>query len=141
MQMHPGKACSHLCEGRCVIYASRPDNPCRSFDCGWKITGSPLPEDMRPDRCGAILILGQDFRHWPTLRAVPVGWQIPQQTLQRIKGFAMAQKMALIFHEHEHAGDSLTQTQQVAFGPPDFVDAFREAMQKAGAKELGPLLQ
>jgi hypothetical protein len=140
MAMFPGKPCQHLCQGRCSIYPTRPDNPCRNFDCGWKLPGSPMPDDMRPDQCGAIVILGQDFRHWPTIRAVPVGWQIPEPTLRRIKGFAVANKMALVYQEHEHEGQALVQTHQVAFGPPDFVAAFREAMQKSGAEELKPTM-
>ncbi len=140
MRMRPGCACRHLAEGRCSIYAERPENPCRNFDCGWKLQGSPLPDDMRPDQCGAIVILDQDFRRWATIRAVPVGWQIPDQTLRRIKSFAVAQKVALIYHEHEQDGDKRTLTHQVAFGPPDFMAAFREAMQQSGAEELDPLM-
>lgn len=91
---------------------------------------------MRPDRCGAIVILGQDWRQWPAIRAVPVGWAIPEQTLRRIKAFTMAQKMVLIYHEHEHEAGRLRQTQQVGFGPPGFMAAFREAMLQGGAEEL-----
>lgn len=146
MEMRPGKACRHLCAGRCSIYSDRPENPCRSFDCGWKVSGSPMPDDMRPDQCGAIVILGQDWRHWQVIRAVPVGGQIPESTLRRIKGFAMAQKMALIYHEHEYEheyeqglGDgSIRRTHRIGFGPPDFVVAFRQAMQQEGAEETGP---
>jgi hypothetical protein len=141
MQMSPGKPCSHLRDARCSIYPTRPDNPCRNFDCGWKIAGSPMPDNMRPDQCGAIVIFGQDFRQWRTIRAVPVGWQIPEKTLRGIKAFAMAQKMALIYHEHEHEGEALRKTHQVAFGPPGFVAAFREAMEQGGAEETTPILQ
>jgi hypothetical protein len=136
MALSPGKPCQHLCANRCSIYPNRPQNPCRDFDCGWKLAGSPLPDDMRPDRCGAIVILGQDWRQWPAIRAVPVGWEIPQHTLHRIKGFTVAQKMVLIYHHHEQLDGVLTQTHKVAFGPPDFMAAFREAMVKGGAEEM-----
>lgn len=96
-----------------------------------------MPEDMRPDRCGAIVILGQDLRHWKVIRAVPVGWTIPDQTLQKIKRYALSQKMALIYHEFEHENGVLTQTHRIGFGPPDFVAAFREAMEQASAEETG----
>lgn len=97
-----------------------------------------MPDDMRPDQCGAIVILGQDWRRWSVIRAVPAGWTIPDQTLQRIKRFALTQKMALIYHEFEHQDGALTQTQQIGFGPPDFVATFRKAMEQSGAKESGP---
>ncbi len=136
MSLAPGHPCQHLCANGCSIYTERPENPCRNFDCGWKLRGSPLPDDMRPDQCGAIVILGQDWRHWPAIRAVPVGWVIPEQTLRRIKAFTVSQKMILIYHEHDQADGVLTQTHQVGFGPPDFMAAFREAMMKVGASEL-----
>jgi len=137
MKMSPGKACQHLCQGRCSIYIHRPENPCRNFDCGWKLQGSPMPDDMRPDQCGAIVILGQDWRQWPAIRAVPVGWVIPEHTLRRIKAFTVAQKVVLIYHEHEHVNGVLRQTHQVGFGPPDFMAAFRQAMLEGGSIESG----
>lgn len=136
MEMYPGKPCKHLDSGLCTIYPERPDNPCRTFDCGWKLPGSSMPDDMRPDRCGAIVILGQDWRHWKVVRAVPVGWAIPNATLRRIKSFVIAQKMALIYHQFEHENGQLTQTHRIGFGPPDFDAAFRNAMKQEGAEEL-----
>ena len=136
MQLSPGKPCKNLARGGCSIYPDRPHHPCRTFDCGWKLPGSPLPDDMRPDRCGAIVILGQDWNEWKVIRAVPAGWVIPEHTLQRIKHFAVATKMALIYHEFEHEGDVLTCTHKVGFGPPDFTALFRAAMEKEGAEEI-----
>ncbi len=82
-----------------------------------------------------MVILGQDWRQWQAVRAVPVGWVIPDQTLRRIKAFTVAQKMALIYQEHEHLEGQLTQTHQVGFGPLDFMVAFRQAMLQGGAEE------
>ena len=135
MQMHPGKPCQHLMAGGCSIYADRPHHPCRTFDCGWKQPNSPLPDDMRPDRCGAIVMLGPDWYEWKVLRAVPAGWTIPEHTLQRIKRFAEFRKLALIYHEFEQKDGVLVRTHKVGFGPPEFVAAFRVAMKKEGAKE------
>ena len=138
MQMHPGKPCRHLQGGCCSIYPDRPDNPCRNFDCGWKMPNSPMPDDMRPDQCGAIVVLGQDLGRWRVIRAVAVGWTIPPPTLQRLKRFALSAKMCLIYHEFEHENGVLSQTHRIGFGPPDFVAAFREAMEQEGAEETGP---
>jgi len=136
MAMAPGHPCQHLCANRCSIYPDRPENPCRNFDCGWKLRGSPWPDDMRPDQCGAIVILGQDWQRWSAVRAVPVGWVIPEATLRRIKAFTVSQKMVLIYHEHEHANGKLQRTHQVGFGPPEFMAAFRQAMLHGGAEEM-----
>ena len=140
MEMYPGKPCRHLSGGCCSIYPDRPVNPCRNFDCGWKLPGSPMPDDMRPDQCGAIVVLGQDWRHWKVIRAVPVGWTIPEPTLKRIKNFAVTGKMALIYHEFEHQDGVLSQTHRIGFGPPDFVAAFRETMKQEGGEETSPQL-
>lgn len=134
--MSPGNPCQHLCANRCSIYPERPQNPCRDFDCGWKLPGSPMPDDMRPDRCGAIVILGQDWHQWPAIRAVPVGWAIPEHTLRRIKAYTIAQRMVLIYHQHEQCDGVLIQTHKVGFGPPDFMAEFREAMLTGGAEEM-----
>ncbi|HMB58689.1 MAG TPA: hypothetical protein VKN35_02155 [Xanthomonadales bacterium] len=136
MEMKPGVPCRQLVGGGCSIYAQRPENPCRNFNCGWKIPNSPLPDEMRPDQCGAIVVLGQDWRHWRVIRAVPVGWTIPDETLRRIKHFAVVQRMALIYHEFEHIDGAYSRTQRIGFGPPDFVKSFREALIKEGAEEL-----
>ena len=41
----------------CEIYHERPAD-CRSYSCAWldcKRQGLPIPEDLRPDRCGVIV--------------------------------------------------------------------------------------
>lgn len=47
----PGQACSHLSEGRCGIYADRPEE-CRSYYCAWRL--GFLREGDRPDRTGIV---------------------------------------------------------------------------------------
>jgi hypothetical protein len=54
--MKPGVPCHFRGEGCCAIYESRPEEPCRSFACGWLLPGSPFPEDFRPDRLGVMII-------------------------------------------------------------------------------------
>ena len=70
------------------------------------------------------------------VRAVPVGWVIPEHTLRRIKAFTMKQQISLIYQEHEQEKGVLTRTHKVGFGPPDFMAAFREVMLKGGADEV-----
>ena len=54
--MSPGRPCRHRQEGGCAIYATRPETPCRSFQCDWVRKGSSLPRGLRPDRCGVIFV-------------------------------------------------------------------------------------
>lgn len=49
-----GVSCPFVCKTGCTIYETRPENPCRSFKCGWLIHPN-IPEYMRPDKSGVIL--------------------------------------------------------------------------------------
>ena len=138
LDIYPGKACQHLTRGGCGIYPDRPHDPCRKFHCGWKLYGSPMPEDMRPDQCGAIVVLGQHWKQWKLIRAVPVGWTFPEKTLKRIKNFAVAENLALIYVEFEQKDGVRTLTNRVGFGPPDFLAAFREALEQDDAAATTP---
>lgn len=52
-----GRPCHFRGEGGCTIYEDRPNDPCRSFVCGWVSNGSPFPESFRPDRLGVIIVV------------------------------------------------------------------------------------
>lgn len=54
--MFPGQPCHFRGEGCCTIYERRPVDPCRNFVCGWLQSGSPFPEEFRPDRLGVLII-------------------------------------------------------------------------------------
>lgn len=50
-------ACDKLCADGCGIYHQRP-RTCRAFKCVWLRSqggNRPMPAELRPDRCGAIL--------------------------------------------------------------------------------------
>jgi SEC-C motif-containing protein len=55
-EMKPGTPCFFRGEGCCTIYERRPQHPCRNFVCGWLQTGSPFPDDWRPDQLGVMVI-------------------------------------------------------------------------------------
>lgn len=40
--------CYFLEEKKCTIYNERPEDPCRKYNCFWKINYE-IPDDMRPD--------------------------------------------------------------------------------------------
>jgi hypothetical protein len=46
--------CPFVCKSGCSIYEKRPDDPCKSFKCGWLIHPN-IPDYMRPDKSGIIL--------------------------------------------------------------------------------------
>lgn len=49
-----GRPCHFVTDAGCSIYEQRPDDPCKSFECGYK-KFEWVPEWMRPDRSGVIL--------------------------------------------------------------------------------------
>jgi hypothetical protein len=53
-KFYPGKPCGWLAKNGCLIYESRPYNPCQTFVCVWKNDLS-LPEWLRPDQSGVIV--------------------------------------------------------------------------------------
>lgn len=92
-----GSPCRHCRPQGCHIYATRPTH-CRSFECGWLVPNSPLPQSMRPDRCGAILLLGR--LHWeamPVDLAVATEGRIPQHTLNWLIDRALKHRRPLIY--------------------------------------------
>lgn len=133
MGMTPGNPCRHFDGSGCSIYPARPVHPCRTFNCGWIVARPPLPDDMRPDQCGAIVILGQNWKKWRVVRVVPAGWFIPDATLARIKNFSRSRDMPLIYHQFEQEKGVHVLTHRMCFGPPDFVTAFRDALEKEDA--------
>ena len=49
--------CSHCTSTGCGIYADRPED-CKDFECIWlatQVTKSPLPKELKPSICGAII--------------------------------------------------------------------------------------
>lgn len=88
LEMMPGRACKHCTGAGCGIYDSRPEQPCRTFRCAWLKREVDFDDEMRPDRCGAILIDDRPFKQWEVLRIIPVGVSVPKATLQRAITFA-----------------------------------------------------
>ncbi len=116
--VYPGKPCPFSSGHHCTIYATRPQDPCRAFVCGWLAASSPLPDWMRPDRAGVIL-LAASFA-WRGLMvdvAVPVRNGPTPETLAWLTNFATAQGRPLLYRVRE---------EWYAFGPPDFQTEMRE---------------
>lgn len=133
--VYPGHPCPHRCEQGCDDYLNRPLDPCRNFNCGWVQAGSPLPEHLRPDQAGVIVL--PDARRWQDLPvdiAVPVGRSIPAATLQWLKQFAMQRGRPLLYLMQDTAEKDYRQDQNlIAFGPPLFQNDIRDRLE-AGEK-------
>tara|TARA_B100001540_G_scaffold182235_1_gene160729 strand:- start:2075 stop:2560 length:486 start_codon:yes stop_codon:yes gene_type:complete len=121
LDMRPGKPCRHCSAQGCAIYAERPQDPCIDFTCAWLHPESGLPEDMRPDRCGAIVKWRSRWRGWETVSALPVGEKIPDATLRRLVDYARERQQPIIFLQHEVEDGEFTGSRHLATGTPAFI--------------------
>jgi hypothetical protein len=116
--VRPGKPCPFSSGRHCTIYDTRPQDPCRAFICGWLAASSPLPEWMRPDRAGVILLAASfAWRGLTVDVAVPVNDGPRPEALEWLQSFATAQGRPLLYRIGE---------EWYAFGPPEFQTEMRE---------------
>jgi len=92
----PGNPCKY-CDNGCTVHDKQPEKVCREFKCGW-LTDPQLPEEMRPDLSGVIILQGK--YHWmsrPVDMAAPVGTEIPPRTLKFIQYYADQENRPLLY--------------------------------------------
>lgn len=128
IDMAPGKPCQHCTVQGCAIYESRPKNPCRTFKCAWLREDSPLPDEFRPDLCGAIVALNHQWNGWTVMRASPTGAEIPAETLDWIKAYAVKEGVPLMFQENLYKDGKFGGAKIAGYGPPSFVQAVKSAI-------------
>jgi hypothetical protein len=58
LQKAADSPCVHCVKAGCAIYDRRPA-ACEAFFCGWRRLAD-LPDDLRPDRCGVVVMLEVD---------------------------------------------------------------------------------
>ena len=126
IEMYPSKPCDHCTGSGCAIYEDRPEDPCRIFNCVWLQNEAEFPEDMRPDRSGAIVLAGRPWREWEVLQATPVGAEIPPETLERLRVYTQQKEVPLVFYEREVVDGRFTGNgRQRAFGSEKFAEAVK----------------
>jgi hypothetical protein len=74
---------------------------------------------MRPDQCGAIVLLNQPWNDIRVVFAVPVGETIPDRTLNWLKAYAVKYKRPLLYHQRLREGTAFTGLKRFGFGPPN----------------------
>lgn len=95
-----------------------------------------MPDDFRPDQCGALVI--DSILQWQGLTvdlAVPVGREIPEKTLQWLMQFAERNMRPLIYQQQDPQSKTLEKNPfTLAYGPPAFQQWVLE--QQAQGKRL-----
>ena len=121
-EAYPGKPCPHSTGSGCDDYENRPVNPCRKFECAWVKQGSHLPDNFRPNECGA-LVIDKAFK-WEGVYvdvAVPVGKVIPEETLSWLKQYAEQSLRPLVYQQQNPNRRKLEKNPPTyAYGPPAF---------------------
>jgi hypothetical protein len=112
----------------CAIYEDRPVEPCVNFRCGWLREPSPLPDDMRPDRCGAIILFNRTWNRWKVVKAIPTGEKIPDETLRWLLWYVEKERTPLIFQVNLVEKDRYVGMKMMGAGPPAFVEDVRNAI-------------
>ena len=130
IEMSPGKPCSHCTQQGCAIYENRPVDPCVGFKCGWLAEPSPLPDEMRPDLCGAIISFTWKWNGWTVVKAVPAGECIPDDTLEWLKAYAREKGIPLLFSTRLLKDGQFHGHRKLGYGPADFIHAVEN--------EIGP---
>lgn len=123
--MQPGQPCKHCRAEGCGIYESRPQDPCVEFKCAWLQDGDKIPETLKPNECGAILMLDRDWHGRKNIRAVPAGVSIPAKTLEQLKALAVELKLPLLFSERLVENNKFIGQKGLGFGPASFIEAVK----------------
>lgn len=87
-----------------------------------------MPEELRPDRCGAIVIFNRYWGRWRILVAIPAGPEIPPETLEWLKAYARDNSMPLLFDQRVMKDGKYVGIKELGYGPPPFVDAVKNGI-------------
>jgi len=130
-ELKPGHPCPHSKPEGCMVYARRPEVPCRSFICSWLVKDSPLPDWMRPDLSGAIVLLSLPWENERVISAVPVGEKIPQATLEWLQAYARMHQRPMIFYQRLRHEGGFRGLKRFGYGPA----AFRQKVAQLGLSQ------
>jgi hypothetical protein len=122
VEVYPGRPCPHSTGSGCDDYEHRPTDPCVSFNCGWILPGSPLPDWMKPSNAKVIVLFGKlTWRGAPVDLAAPVGRRVPPRALEWLQRFSRGHGRPLLYTEQiEENGRFQRQQTLLGYGPPDF---------------------
>lgn len=141
LDMRPGKACRHRSPNGCAIYPDRPDDPCKKFQCGWLREPDLLEKELRPDKCGAILLTDRPAAGYTVWRLVPVGRAVSEETLGRFRALAREKQMPMMWTERsEKFAEAEDEGYQITFssGSEEFISALKWDFSDQDVWDLSP---
>ena len=112
-----GQGCPHCQVGGCGVYDIRPKEPCQTYVCSWLVESSPLPDWMRPDLSGVIVLLNAPWQGMRVITAIPAGQTIPEHSLDWLKAYAQKHQRPLVYYQRTMEADTYTGLKRYCFGP------------------------
>jgi len=95
----PGVKCKFLSHKCCSIYQARPYDPCKTFQCHWKLN-TQIPEWLKPSRSGVIILQKyQEPFHY--LRLVKTGKRTDPKVYEWAKDHAKTGANIVAFDNNE----------------------------------------
>ena len=116
--LRAGHGCPHSKPEGCGVYETRPETPCRTYVCSWVVADSPLPDWMRPDLSGVIVLLNATWEDTRVITAIPAGQTIPEASLAWLKNYAQTHRRPLIYYERTLQDGEYSGLKRFGFGPP-----------------------
>lgn len=103
IKAYPGKPCAYSVNNGCEIYQTRPERPCRTFNCSWVMCeNDELPDWLKPSNSKAIVVNHAINWYGNILDLVlPVGRKVPQRTLNWLVANARHNNRPFVCAEHE----------------------------------------
>lgn len=106
------KPCPFSSGQHCTMHDTRPDDPCRVFFCGWAEPESELPDWMKPDQSGVIVLSGRvSWAGRPVDVLVSAGKDPDKKLLDWYHEYSTKNLRPFIYE---------SQQQWFAFGPKEF---------------------
>ena len=118
-EISSGHPCPHTTDCGCRIYEKRPVDPCRTFKCGWLVDGSPLPDWMKPNNAGVIVMFNKySMGGHQVDAAITIGEKLNPATLEWLKNYTLQKGRALMITGTViNESDNSPRTTITVFGP------------------------
>ncbi len=119
-EMKPGIRCHFVRDSGCSIYETRPDSPCRQFECGWVAPDSPFPDSFKPTNLG-VIVIKTTWRGQPAYRLAFGGRDLDEEELEWMMSFSRQTGRPFFY---EKAGETL------GYGPQAFIEDMQTKLER-----------
>lgn len=124
--MYPGKACQFVEPSvGCTIYKTRPEDPCKTFECIWRATDY-VPEKFSPTNTGQMIV-AQRLYGIDYLVMVYSGQEVDPEFLSWFTTFAVGRQLNVEWS---------VQGVLYALGSPAFMEARQRREAEHGGAQL-----